>query len=142
LYLPEITGTLFALLSVLLDTMSTDPLTPDQRAVIQRTRYVARFLDNSVGIPGTRFRFGADTVLGIVPVIGDVLASLLSLYIVLEAIRAGISRKTIAQMCLNIVIDTAVGVVPLIGTLFDMVWKANERNVSLLERRLSQSSIR
>jgi hypothetical protein len=121
--------------------MSTDSLTPDQRAVIQRTRYVARFLDNSVGIPGTSVRFGADTVLGIVPVIGDGLASLLSLYIVFEAIRAGVSWRTIAQMCLNIALDATVGSIPLFGALFDMVWKANERNVSLLERRLLQSSI-
>ena len=120
--------------------MSDDALTPDQRAIVQRTQYIARFLDNSVGIPGTKYRFGADAVLGVVPVIGDTLASLLSLYIVFEAIRAGISRRTIVRMCLNIVLDTVVGSIPLIGTLFDAVWKANERNVSLLERRLSKSN--
>jgi hypothetical protein len=120
--------------------MSDNVLTPDQRAIVQRTRYLARFLDNSVGIPGTRFRFGADAILGVVPVIGDALSSLLSLYIVFEAMRAGVSRGTIARMCLNIVLDLTVGSVPLVGTLFDAVWKANERNVSLLERRLSQSN--
>lgn len=121
--------------------MSDDVLTPDQRATVQRTRYVARFLDNSVGVPGTKYRFGADAVLGIVPVIGDMLSGLLSLYIVFEAIRAGVSRRTIAQMCLNIVLDTVVGSIPAIGTLFDAVWKSNERNVSLLERRLSRSNV-
>jgi hypothetical protein len=120
--------------------MSGDVLTTDQRSIVQRTRYMARFLDNSVGVPGTRYRFGADTVLGIVPVIGDALTGLLSLYIVFEAIRAGVPRRTIAQMCLNIVLDVTVGSIPLIGTLFDAVWKANERNVSLLERRLSGSN--
>lgn len=120
--------------------MSDNVLTPDQRGIVQRTRYVARFLDNSVGVPGTRYRFGADTVLGIVPVIGDVLSSLLSLYIVFEAMRAGVSRRTIVRMCLNIVLDLTAGSVPVVGTLFDAAWKANERNVSLLERRLSRSN--
>lgn len=120
--------------------MSNDVLTPDQRAIVQRTRYIARFLDNSVGVPGTSYRFGADTILGFVPVIGDTLASLLSLYIVFEAMQAGVSRRTIVRMCLNIVLDVTVGSIPLIGTLFDAVWKANERNVLLLERQLSQSN--
>jgi hypothetical protein len=114
-----------------------DSLTPDQRAILRRTRYVARFLDNSLSIPGTQIRFGADTILGIVPVVGDGLASLISLYIIYEAIRADAPRRTIIRMCLNIALDTTVGSIPIIGTLFDMVWKANQRNVSLLERHLT-----
>jgi predicted aconitase with swiveling domain len=115
----------------------TDSLTPDQRAILQRARYIARFLDSSVRIPGTQIRFDADSILGIVPVIGDGLASLLSLYIVFEAVRAGVPRTTIVRMCLNIVLDGIVGSIPVVGSLFDVIWRANQRNVSLLERHLS-----
>lgn len=138
-FVHTIPDTLFCVRSVSPDTMSahTDSLTPDQRAILQRARYVARFLDSSVRIPGTQIRFGADSILGIVPIVGDGLASILSLYIVFEAVRAGIPRTTIARMCLNIVLDVVVGSIPVIGSLFDVVWRANQRNVSLLERRLS-----
>lgn len=116
--------------------MVTDDLTPDQRATLQRTRSLARFLDRSVTIPGTRIQLGADAILGIVPVIGDSLSGLLSLYIVFEAIRAGVPRAMVARMVLNIALDSIGGSLPIVGTLFDIVWKANERNVSLLERQL------
>lgn len=115
-----------------------DSLTPDQRATLQRTRSLARFLDRSTTIPGTQIRLGADAILGIVPVIGDSLSGLLSLYIVVEAIRADVSRTTAARMLLNIALDSIGGSLPIVGTMFDIVWKANERNVSLLERQLCE----
>lgn len=109
---------------------------PKQQAMLRRTRSVARILDESVRVPGTNFRIGIDPVLGILPVSGDIVAALLSLYIVLEAARIGVPPRTLALMGFNIAVDTAVGSVPILGTLFDAVWKANVWNVTLLEEQI------
>lgn len=109
---------------------------PKQQAMLRRTRSVARILDESVRVPGTNFRIGIDPVLGILPVSGDIVAALLSLYIVLEAARIGVPPRTLALMGFNIAVDTAVGSVPILGTLFDAVWKANVWNVALLEEQI------
>lgn len=109
---------------------------PKQQAMLRRTRSVARILDESVRVPGTNFRIGVDPVLGILPVSGDIVAALLSLYIVLEAARIGVPPRTLALMGFNIAVDAAVGSVPILGTLFDAVWKANVWNVALLEEQI------
>ncbi len=112
---------------------------PKQRAVLQRTRAVAHILDKSVRVPGTNFRIGIDPVLGVLPISGDIAAALSSLYIVLEAARVGVPPRTLALMGLNIAVDLVVGSIPVLGTLFDAVWKANVRNVALLEEQIEKS---
>lgn len=112
---------------------------PEQRAALQRTRAVARILDESVRVPGTTFRIGVDPVLGVLPISGDIAAALLSLYIVLEAARIGVPSRTLALMGINIAVDIVSGSVPVLGTLFDAVWKANVRNVELLEEQIEKS---
>ncbi|MFC6975594.1 DUF4112 domain-containing protein [Halomicroarcula sp. GCM10025709] len=104
-----------------------------------RIRRVARLLDDSVRLPLTRFRIGLDPLLGVLPVAGDAVAALLSLYIVAEAARLGISGRTLARMLLNVGLDFAVGSVPVIGSLFDALWTANERNAALAAADLAQS---
>lgn len=106
-------------------------------AAPERVRRVARLLDSAVRIPGTDYRVGLDPVLGLVPGVGDVVALVASLYVVLEAARLGLPRATLARMVVNVGVDALVGAVPLVGDAFDAVWKANDRNVELLEARLS-----
>jgi hypothetical protein len=77
---------------------------------------------------------GLDPVLGLVPGLGDAVGALLSAWILLEAIRLGASRSTVGRMASNIAIDALIGAVPLLGDVFDVVWKANLKNVALLER--------
>ncbi|WP_233738019.1 DUF4112 domain-containing protein [Halocatena pleomorpha] len=113
--------------------------TPKQRAAVRRTRTVARILDESVRVPGTNFRFGVDPLVGILPVSGDTAVAVLSFYIVFEAVRLGVPPKTLAMMGLNIAADVVVGSIPILGTLFDAVWKANVRNVALLEEQIEKS---
>ena len=107
-------------------------------ASLERVRAVARVLDSAVKIPGTNIRFGADSLVGLIPGLGDVAGALLSGYIVLVATRLGASAPVVARMLLNIALDTIVGSVPVLGDMFDVAWKSNQKNVALLERHLGQ----
>lgn len=99
---------------------------------------LAFLLDRVFRIPGTNFRFGLDPVLGLLfPVGGDALTALLSAYLVLEAVRAGLPRVAVARMVGNVAVDVALGSVPVVGDLFDAAWKANDRNLRLLRRYAS-----
>lgn len=108
-------------------------MTPDDRA-LDNARALGRILDTAVGIPGTRLRVGLDAILGLIPGAGDALSAALSGYIILAAARAGASKPVLLRMVGNVVLDTVVGAVPVLGDLFDVAFKSNARNVALLER--------
>lgn len=103
---------------------------------LRRLRRVATLMDAAVAVPGTRIRFGWDAVLGLVPGGGDTIGLLIGGWIVAEAARLGVPASVLVRMLLNIAIDAALGTVPLAGDLFDVLWRANLRNVDLLERHL------
>jgi hypothetical protein len=107
--------------------------TPDPLA---RARALTRLLDSVARVPGTSFRFGLDPLLGIIPGLGDVTGAALSGYLVLLASRLGAPGTVIVRMLGNVVVDTVVGMMPVLGDLFDASWKANTRNLALLERHL------
>lgn len=104
---------------------------------LARARVLARALDSAVGIPGTKFRIGLDPIIGLVPGLGDLAGAAMSGYIVLVGMQLGASRTVVMRMLANVAIDTAVGAVPLLGDLFDAGWKANNRNVALIERHVA-----
>jgi hypothetical protein len=108
-----------------------------EAARARRIRALAQFLDSAIAIPGTRWRFGFDAIVGLIPVAGDLIGGLLSGYIILEAARAEVPTLTLARMLANVGIDTLVGSVPALGDLFDAAWKANIKNVELLERHIA-----
>jgi len=110
--------------------MEDDPLA--------RARVLTRLLDSAARVPGTSFRFGLDPVLGLVPGLGDVAGAALSSYVVILASRLGAPTTVIVRMLANVVIDTVVGTVPVVGDIFDAGWKSNTRNLALLERHLGQ----
>ncbi len=101
---------------------------------LQRLRALTRVLDDLVPIPGTRFRFGLDPVIGLVPGAGDALGAVISAYAVLVAVRLGAPASVLLRMCGNIALDAFAGTVPFLGDLFDFGFKANRRNLRLLER--------
>jgi hypothetical protein len=103
-------------------------------------RVLAQLLDNSISIPGTRWKIGLDPIVGLIPGVGDFIGAVLSAYIVLEAARAEVPGFVLVRMLVNLGFDTLVGAVPAAGDLFDAAWKANTRNVALLERHLSKQS--
>lgn len=108
----------------------------DRESTLRRLRALAWALDARWRIPGTRVRFGVDALIGLAPVVGDALMALTSLYIVYEAARLGAPDRVLARMLLNVLIEVVVGSVPVAGDLFDAAWKANLRNLELLERSI------
>ena len=109
---------------------------PADDSRLARIRVLARVLDSAVAIPGTNFRFGLDALLGIAPGLGDLAGAALSGYIVLTGIRLGAPRPVVLRMLGNVALDTIAGSVPVIGDLFDAGWKANNRNVALIEQHV------
>lgn len=105
---------------------------------LQRLKKAAGLLDTWIRVPGTRLTFGLDGLLGLIPVLGDTATLLAGLWIVAEAHRIGVSKSTLARMLANVGIDYAVGTVPVLGDLFDFFWKANRRNVRLLEKEIER----
>ena len=111
---------------------------PSPQSRLSRVRTLARALDSAVAIPGTGIRMGLDPLLGLIPGIGDMAGAALSGYIVLTGLQLGAPRAVVVRMLGNIAIDTLVGSVPIVGDLFDVGWKSNDRNVALLERHLDE----
>jgi hypothetical protein len=105
---------------------------------LERLRRLGNLLDNSIRVPGTNFRFGLDTIIGLVPGIGDLAGGALSLYIVVEAARLGVPRPLLARMGYNVAVDALVGAVPLLGDLFDAGFKANLRNLALVQQHVER----
>lgn len=101
---------------------------------LQRLRGFVNLLETAIRVPGTRFRFGADAILGLIPGLGDVMGGILSAVIISEAVRAGVPRPVLLRMFLNVALDVTAGAVPLAGDLFDFLWKPGIRNLALLER--------
>jgi len=115
----------------------TDP-TQRSASEVAKLRALAQLLDEAIGIPGTRIRVGLDPVLGLIPGGGDLASGLLSLLVVVRASRLGAPSSVLTRMTGNILFDTFVGSVPLVGDLFDAGFKSNMRNIRLLEQHLEQ----
>ena len=108
----------------------------DSEQTRRRLARLAWLLDNSIGIPGTRFRIGLDPLIGLIPGLGDLAGVLLSSYIVREAARVGAPPSVLGRMIFNVALESTIGLIPLVGDLFDAVYKANQRNIDLLESHM------
>ena len=102
---------------------------------VRRVGQLVRFLDDAVRVPGTKFGIGLDALLGFfLPVVGDAITGVAALSVLGTAMRRGVPRVVLARMLLNIVIDVVVGMIPVVGDAFDLLWRSNTRNLALLER--------
>lgn len=110
------------------------PTSPRDDVQLVRLRRLTWWLDEGIRVPGTRIRFGLDPILGLLPGLGDVAGALLGGAILLEAYRRRLSRTAQIRIAANIILDTALGAVPLLGDAVDVVWKSNRRNLDLLEK--------
>jgi hypothetical protein len=108
---------------------------------LRRVKILGKLLDNSIPIPGTKWKIGLDPIIGLIPGIGDLIGAALSGYIILEAARADVPTITLMRMIVNVGIDTLVGAVPALGDLFDAAWKSNMKNAALLERHLGTATV-
>jgi hypothetical protein len=108
-------------------------------AVLERLRRFSYWLDEGIPIPGTRIRIGLDPILGVIPGAGDAAGAILAGAIVVESLRQRISRYAVVRMAANVVIDTVIGSIPVLGDLFDAGWKSNQRNLAILERHIAES---
>jgi len=103
---------------------------------LERLRQLVRLMDTRWRVPGTRIPVGLDGIASIVPVVGDTATAMVSGYIILEAARFGLPKSLIARMVANMGLDWAVGSIPVLGTIFDIAFKANRRNLDLLHEHL------
>jgi len=108
------------------------PETEAEREVRARLDFLAWLLDSSIPIPGTRLTIGLDALIGLFPFIGDLVGVLASSYILAEANRMGVGRVILARMAFNVAVEGVVGIIPVAGDVFDAAWKANQKNVRLL----------
>ena len=111
---------------------------PETKTItLERLRQISNLLDNAIAIPGTEYRVGLDPILGLLPGGGDTLTAFFSAYIVWEAAQMGLPRETLIRMVWNIVLDSLLGFIPVLGDIFDVAWKANVKNISLIESHLA-----
>lgn len=117
---------------------------PEQSDILQRLqrlRRLAHWMDGRFRVPVIGVRFGLDSILGLVPGVGDTATAIISLATLHEARKLGGSRWLLARMTANVLIDAGVGSIPLLGDLFDVYWKANEKNLELLEREIARQGL-
>lgn len=106
------------------------------RRIDPQLELLAHWMDTVFEVPALGVRFGLDAIIGLIPGLGDLITSLISLYILAAARRYGVPRATLMRMATNIAIDSVAGAVPLVGDVFDVFWKANKKNVALLRRHV------
>lgn len=106
--------------------------------VRRRMEAMERLLERSFVIPGTRLPVGLDSIIGLIPVIGDAIAAALGAYLVWEARNLGLPKWKLWRMAGNIAFDTAVGAVPVAGDIFDFAFRSNSRNLKLVKRHLDR----
>ena len=109
-----------------------------QRKVLERLEKFSHFTDSSIGIPFTKFQLGAESVIGMLPVVGDIAGLVLSSYVLVEAQRVGATKEVKLRMLRNIIIDFVGGLLPVVGDAFDAIFKANTRNTHLLKSYLAE----
>ena len=123
----------FEKIAAQIPAMSREPL-----AVRRRVEALEMLLERSFHIPGTRIPFGLDAVVGLLPVVGDLVTAVMGAYMVWEARNLGMSKWQLIRMTANVGIDTAIGAIPLLGDAFDLLWRSNSKNLRIIKRHLDK----
>lgn len=110
----------------------------DPQAIRTRVEAMEKMLERAFVIPGINRPIGVDSIVGLVPVVGDIVTALMGAYIVWEARNLGMSKMQLTRMAANIGIDTALGAIPLAGDLFDFFWRSNSRNLRIIRKHLDK----
>ena len=110
----------------------------DPQAVRMRVEALEKLLERAFHIPGTKIPFGLDSIIGLVPVLGDLITAAMGAYIVWEARNLGMSKWQLIRMTANIGIDTAIGAIPIVGDAFELVWRSNTKNLRIIKKHLDK----
>ena len=110
----------------------------DPHSVRRRVEALELLLERSFHIPGTKVPIGLDSIVGLVPVLGDVVTAAMGAYMVWEARNLGMSKFHLMRMAANVGIDTVLGAIPLAGDLFDFVWRSNSKNLRIIKKHLDK----
>ncbi len=110
----------------------------DPQSVRRRVEAMELLLERSFHIPGTKVPIGLDSIVGLVPVLGDVVTAAMGAYMVWEARNLGMSKFHLMRMAANVGIDTVLGAIPLAGDLFDFVWRSNSKNLRIIKKHLDK----
>jgi hypothetical protein len=121
-------------------TMNATITAAERAKLIKRLTRIARIMDTAIGIPGTRFKFGADSIIGLIPGAGDLVTLAISAYTLMLAAQIGAPKPLLAKMAANIAIDTGLGSIPVLGDIFDMFFKSNSRNLQMLMDHLKATN--
>jgi uncharacterized membrane protein len=114
------------------------PIGRDPASVRRRVEAMEAMLERAFVVPGTSYRVGLDAIVGLVPVVGDLVTTAMGAWIVWEARNLGMPKFQLARMAANVGVDTLIGAVPLVGDLFDLAFRSNSRNVRILKRWLDR----
>lgn len=114
-------------------SMASDP-----HSVRKRVEALELMLERAFHIPGTKVPVGLDSIVGLIPVIGDLVTAAMGAYLVWEARNLGMSKWKLVRMTANIGIDTALGAIPVVGDAFDFVWKSNSKNLRIIKKHLDK----
>ena len=110
----------------------------DPAAVRRRVEAMEGLLERAFTFPGTNFRVGLDSVVGLVPVLGDVVTAAMGAWLIWEARNLGMSKWQLARMSGNVAVDTAIGMIPVVGDAVDFLFKSNSRNLRIMKRWLDK----
>ncbi|MEE4201034.1 DUF4112 domain-containing protein [Erythrobacter sp.] len=116
----------------------TLPMGNDPQAVRARIEAMEKLLERSFTVPGTNYPIGLDGLIGLIPVVGDVVTTALGAYVIWEARNLGLSKWQLTRMGANVAFDTALGLIPIIGDAADFVFKSNTRNLRILRKHLDK----
>ncbi len=112
-----------------------------EEEALTRLEALGRLMDGALEIPGTNMRIGLDALIGLVPGVGDLISGAVSSYLIWEARRLGVSRWVLTRMAANTLLDTTIGAIPLAGDVFDVMFRANMKNMALLRRHLEKQGV-
>ncbi len=121
-----------------IDDRASSAKTKEERRQIeieQSLETLSKYLDGLVKVPGVNWRFGLDSIIGLIPNFGDISTSIISFYILIAGVRYGVPKITLFRMALNIGLDYLIGVIPFVGDAFDLFWKSNKKNLDLIKKR-------
>jgi len=120
-------------------SLSDDIAFVDDR--VNRVEALANLMDSRFHIPGLPMSLGLDTIIGLIPGIGDTVGLGVSAYIIYECMKLGLPKKKLPIMMFNVLVDWAIGLIPLLGDIFDMGWRANNKNVAMLRAHWDASPL-